>query len=202
MDAIDLSTISAAMTKFGQRTLGIDSMEVAVAAGLLMAVFLLAVGTIWRGRRRAESTRAQAASTGGFKRWLTPMGMQSIPAEQAVVVRPRRKSGSMKAIKVSTPVSKVPVRALKKAGADALDIARKTGLARDAVVMMMANANPQMADMKQKKAENATKSAPTRTVNTERAMTAPGAYGNAPRTQPAVSGSRGTVGTRFSARVS
>ena len=202
MDAIDVSKISAAVTEFVQRTLGIDSMEVTIAAALLVVVFLLAVATIWRGRRRAEATRAQAASTSGFKRWLTPMGMQSIPAEQAVVVRPRRKSGSMKAIKVSTPVSKVPVRALKKAGADALEIARKTGLARDAVVMMLANANPQAADAKRKQTENATKAAPTRTANTERAMTAPGAYGNAPRTQPAASGSRGTVGTRFNARVS
>ena len=202
MDAIDVSKISAAVTEFVQRTLGIDSLEVTIAAALLVVVFLLAVATIWRGRRRAEATRVRAASTSGFKRWLTPMGMQSIPAEQAVVVRPRRKSGSMKAIKVSTPVSKVPVRALKKAGADALEIARKTGLARDAVVMMMANANPPVADAKRKQTENATKTAPTRTVSTERAMTAPGAYGNAPRTQPAASGSRGTVGTRFSARVS
>ena len=202
MDAIDVSKISAPVTEFVQRTLGIDSIEVTIAAALLVVVFLLAVATIWRGRRRAEATRAQAASTSGFKRWLTPMGMQSIPAEQAVVVRPRRKSGSMKAIKVSTPVSRVPVRALKKAGADALEIARKTGLARDAVVMMLANANPQAADAKRKQTENATKAAPTRASNTERAMTAPGAYGNAPRTQPAAGGSRGTVGTRFNARVS
>ena len=203
MDAIHLTKISAAVTEFGRRAFGIDSPEVMITAALLTAVFLLAVAAIWRGRRRAAALRAAPANASGFKRWLTPMGMQSIPAEQAVVTRPRRKSGSVKTIRVSTPVSKVPARALKRAGADALEIARKTGLARDAVVMMMANANPQAAaEARNKQVVKAPAVNQPRSANDERAMTAPSGYGNAPRKQAPTTGARGnTLGTQFNARI-
>ena len=203
MDAIHLTKISAAVTEFGRRAFGIDSPEVMITAALLTAVFLLAVAAIWRGRRRAAALRAAPANASGFKRWLTPMGMQSIPAEQAVVTRPRRKSGSVKTIRVSTPVSKVPARALKRAGADALEIARKTGLARDAVVMMMANANPQAAaEARNKQVVKAPTVNQPRSANDERAMTAPSGYGNAPRKQAPTTGARGnTLGTQFNARI-
>jgi hypothetical protein len=171
---------------------------VTVAAALLSVVFLLAIATIWRGRRRPVAPLPSASNPGGFTRWLTPMGMKSIPSEQAVVSRPRRKSGSNKTIKVSTPVSKVPTRALKGSRADALDIARKTGLARDAVVMMMANANPR-AEAKKPLPKPAAQPA-TRTIATERGMTAPGAYGSAPRTPAPTSGR--ALGTQFNARLS
>ena len=208
MQIIDIGKIRTAATESGQRIFASDQPDVMIVGALLVVVFLLAVAAIWRGRRRAAALRAAAANASGFKRWLTPMGMQSIPAEQAVVTRPRRKSGSVKTIRVSTPVSKVPVRALQRAGADALEIARKTGLARDAVVMMMANANPQAAALKGQPAARATAStkAPAgnqpRSANDERAMTAPSGYGNAPRKQAPTTGARGnTLGTQFNARI-
>ena len=206
MQVIDLGKIRSDVIGSGERILASDQLDVMIAGALLVVVFLLAVATIWRGRRRAAAVAAQPApmNASGFKRWLTPMGMQSIPAEQAVVVRPRRKSGSQKTIRVSTPVSKVAPRALKRAGADALEIARKTGLARDAVVMMMANANPQTAAPKHQPADRAAAKtqSPTRSVSTERAMTAPGAYTQAARTRPGNTTQRDeSRGTRFSARV-
>ena len=176
-----------------------DQLDTMIVGGLLVIVLALALLAIWKNRRRAaEAPVATPSNASGFTRWLTPMGMKSIPAEQAVVARPRRKSGSNKTIKVSTPVSRVPTRALKGARADALDIARKSGLARDAVVMMMANANPQPA-AKKTVAKPAAQPA-TRTVATERGMTAPGAYGAAART-PAPTNGR-ALGTQFNARLS
>jgi len=176
-----------------------DQLDVAIVGGLLVLVLVLALSAIWRGRRRVAAPLPSPSEASGFKRWLTPMGMKSISAEQAVIARPRRKSGSMKSIRVSTPVSKVATRALRGAGADALDIARKTGLARDAVVMMMANANPQPKQKSGAKAPAAAQ-APTRTVTSDRAVSAPGAYASAPRTAPPANGR--SVGTQFNARLS
>ena len=180
--------------------IGVDEqLDAMIVGGVLVIVLSLALVAIWKNRRRTTEVPATAPSAAsGFTRWLTPMGMKSIPAEQAVVARPRRKSGSNKTIKVSTPVSKVPTRALKGSRADALDIARRTGLARDAVVMMMANANPQLAE-KKPAAKPALQPA-TRTVATERGMSAPGAYGGAPRT-PVPTTAR-ALGTQFNARLS
>ena len=201
MQTIDMAHLRIRATEIVQQLIAPDQIVVTITATLLVIVFLLAIGTIWRGRRRTTVALPPASNPSGFKRWLTPMGMKSIPAEQAVAARMRRKSGSNKTIKVSTPVSKVATRALRGAGADALEIARKTGLARDAVVMMMANANPQAAAKKQTSARVAVAAqAPTRTVSTERAMTAPGAYANAPRTQAPAAKSR-TLGTQFNARI-
>ena len=203
MQIIDIGKIRTAATESGQRIFASDPPDVMIVGALLVVVFLLAVAAIWRGRRRAAALRSAPANASGFKRWLTPMGMQSIPAEQAVVTRPRRKSGSVKTIRVSTPVSKVPARALKRAGADALEIARKTGLARDAVVMMMANANPQAAaEAGSKQVVKAPAANQPRSANDERAMTAPSGYGNAPRKQAPTTGARGnTLGTQFNARI-
>jgi hypothetical protein len=180
--------------------IGVDEqLDTMIVGGLLVIVLALALAAIWKNRRRAaEAPVATPSNASGFTRWLTPMGMKSIPSEQAVVSRPRRKSGSNKTIKVSTPVSKVPTRALKGSRADALDIARKTGLARDAVVMMMANANPR-AEAKKPLPKPAAQPA-TRTIATERGMTAPGAYGSAPRTPAPTSGR--ALGTQFNARLS
>ena len=201
MQTIDIAHLRIRATEIVQQLIAPDQIVVTITATLLVIVFLLAIGTIWRGRRRPAVALPPASNPSGFKRWLTPMSMKSIPAEQAVAARMRRKTGSNKTIKVSTPVSKVPTRALRSAGADAMEIARKTGLARDAVVMMMANANPQAAAKKQTSARVATAAqAPTRTVSNERAMTAPGAYASAPRTQAPVAKSR-TLGTQFNARI-
>ncbi len=180
--------------------IGVDEqLDAMIVGGVLVIVLTLALVAIWKNRRRtAEVPAATPSYASGFTRWLTPMGMKSVSAEQAVVVRPRRKSGSNKTIKVSTPVSRVHTRALKGARADALDIARKTGLARDAVVMMMANANPQPAP--RKSAAKPAAQPATRTVANERGMTAPGAYGAVPRTPAPTSGR--ALGTQFSARLS
>lgn len=199
----DVSKMGAGFSDSARRILASDNFDVIVVATLLVIVFLMAVATIWRGRRRAVKQYAAPANANGFKRWLTPMGMQSIPAEQAVVVRPRRKSGSQKTIKVSTPVSRVPARALKRAGVDELELARKSGLARDAVAMMLANANPTAAAAAKNNLHAKTvAAAQTRAANAERAMMAPSAYGNAPaRKQTLTSESRGAAGTRLNARI-
>ncbi len=202
MQTIDTAHLRIRATEIVQQLIAPDQIVVTITGALLIVVFLLAIGTIWRGRRRTAVALPPASNPSGFKRWLTPMGMKSIPAEQAVAARMRRKTGSNKTIKVSTPVSRVPTRALRGAGADAMEIARKTGLARDAVVMMMANANPQIAAKKQTAARvSAAAQTPTRSVASELAMTAPGAYANAPRTQAPVAKSR-TLGTQFNARIS
>ena len=149
MSALDITPLRTRATEIAQQLIAPDQIAVTVAAVLLTTVFLLAVATIIRGRRRRVIPLPSPSNVSGFTRWLTPLGMKSIPAGQVAAMaadRPRRKSGSMKSIKVSTPVSKVPVRVLRRADADALEIARRTGLARDAVVMMMASANPQLAN--------------------------------------------------------
>ena len=183
--------------------IGVDEqLDATIVGGLLVIVLALALSAIWTNRRRAaEAPEASPPTNSGFTRWLTPMGMKSIPAEQAVVSRPRRKSGSNKTIRVSTPVSKVPTRALKGARADALDIARKTGLARDAVVMMMANAAPKTAPRPTAASLTAASQAPTRSVSSEKGMSAPGAYTTAQRAVPERTASRAPVGTRFTARL-
>jgi hypothetical protein len=200
---LDITKFRAGINESLRHVLSSDNLDVIVVGTLLVVVFLMAVATIWRGRRRTAKLHTAPANASGFKRWLTPMGMQSIPAEQAVVVRPRRKSGSVKTIKVSTPVSKVPARALKRAGVDELELARKSGLARDAVAMMMANANPTAAAAAKNNLHAKTvAAAQTRAANAERAMTAPSAYGNqATRKQLANNESRGPVGTRLNARI-
>lgn len=201
MNGLDVAELRARTTALVQELVAPDQIVVTVAAVLLSVVFLLAVATIWRGRRRTVTPLPSPSNVSGFTRWLTPMGMKSIPAEQAVVARPRRKSGGNKTIRVSTPVSKVPTRALRAASANPLDIARKTGLARDAVAMMMASANPAAAPKKQSATKAAAAQAPTRSVSSERAMSAPGAYGHsAPRSQPSASNGR-TLGTQFNARL-
>lgn len=201
MSGLDFAQLRTRTSELAAQLFAPDQIAVTIAAVLLSVVFLLAVATIWRGRRRTVTPLPSPSNVSGFTRWLTPMGMKSIPAEQAVVARPRRKTGGNKTIRVSTPVSKVPTRALRAASANPLDIARKTGLARDAVAMMMASANPAAAPKKQSATKAAAAQAPTRSVSSERAMSAPGAYGHsAPRSQPPTSNAR-ALGTQFNARL-
>lgn len=202
MQTIDIDQLVEQATAMAQRIMADENLDLFIVGALLGVVVLLSLFTIWRGRARLDAAPIAApTNASGFRRWLTPMGMKSIPAEQAVVARPRRKSGSNKTIRVSTPVSKVPARALKARGADALDIARRSGLARDAVVMMMANADPQAHARRTTVTRSAPAAQPaSRVTSTERAMTAPGAYaGDARTSAPAKSR---TLGTQFSARIS
>jgi hypothetical protein len=202
MSGLTFTQVRTDVTAFVQGVQNGDQLDVAIVASLLVVVLVLALASIWRGRRRRSIPVMTTPSTAsGFTRWLTPMGMKSIPAEQGVVARPRRKSGANKTIKVSTPVSKVATRSLRGAGADPLEIARKTGLARDAVVMMMANANPQ-ARAKQQSAAKAPTKAPVKTAANDRAMSAPGPYTTAQRAVQAPASNSRTVGTQFNARLS
>ena len=116
MQTIDIAQLRTRATEIGQQLIAPDQIVVTITAALLVVVFLLAIGTIWRGRRRTTVALPPASNPSGFKRWLTPMGMKSIPAEQAVAARMRRKSGSNKTIKVSTPVSRVSSNAWRSPG--------------------------------------------------------------------------------------
>ena len=175
--------------------------DLIIVGSLLVVVVLMSLITIWRGRARASvPTQSPSARGTGFRRWLTPNGMASIPAAQVEATRARRHTGSQKTIRVITPVSKVPARALKARDADALAIARRSGLARDAVAMMLANADPKRAT-RTTSSERAPASQPaSRGGAAERAMTAPGAGNTTPRTAPAANGR--TLGTQFNARLS
>lgn len=188
----------------------IDTTETAIVGGLLSATIVLSLASIWKNRTArtprltstanstANSTEAPSIAS-GFTRWLTPMGMKSIPAAQAVVARVSR-SGSPKSMKVSTPVSKVSARSLKSVGANELEIARRSGLSRDAVAMMMANADARVgAHRPSASSVKAASKAPTRTISTDRAMSAPGARSGAGRGQP--EGAGRTLGTQFMARL-
>jgi hypothetical protein len=200
-----MPTIDQLRTQFTdatQRLMKHPDLDVIVIGALLVVVILLSLFTIWRGHRLAaqSATVATSASSGStFRRWLTPSGGASVPAEQVAATRARRKSGSHKTIRVMTPVSKVPARMIKARDADALAIARKSGLARDAVTMMLANADPKRATRATQQPAAAATPSPTRGAAAERGMSAPGAGNGAPRTAPARGAT--TVGTRFSARV-
>ena len=174
----------------------LSSTETAVVGGLLSATIVLSLASIWRNRtlrapRLAGTSTDTPSIASGFTRWLTPMGMKSIPSAQAAVARVSR-SGSHKSMKVSTPVCKVSERSLKSVGANELDIARRSGLSRDAVAMMMANAGARVSARRPSASSvKAASTSPTRTISTERAMLAPGARGSAGR----------TLGTQFTARL-
>lgn len=176
----------------------LNSTETAVVGGLLSATIVLSLASIWRDRTlRAPRLASTGTSTdtpsiaSGFTRWLTPMGMKSIPSAQAAVARVSR-SGSHKSMKVSTPVCKVSERSLKSVGANELDIARRSGLSRDAVAMMMANAGARVSARRPSASSvKAASTSPTRTISTVRAMLAPGGRSSAGR----------TLGTQFTARL-
>ena len=206
MPTIDLGAIGEQATVLLKRMLASEQLDLIIVGALLAVVIVLTLSSIWRSRARREVPLAAPSSASGFMRWLTPMGMKSIPAGQAVAAsRPRRPSGSNKTIRVSTPVSKVPQRALR-AGGDPVEIARRTGLSRDAVAMMMAAAAPKVPPARSVATNgDGRASQGTRTVSNtgaaERAMTAPGAYTQAQRVIPAKVDRSGTVGTRFTARL-
>jgi hypothetical protein len=203
MRALDLTAMREAVTTFVQRVSAEQPVDVLVVGGLLIAVIVLTLVAIWKSRKstRTEQLIAPPAES-GFMRWLTPMGMKSVSPTQAVVVRKRLKTGSTKTVRVITPVSKVPARALRAAGASPLEIARRTGLARDAVSMMMANAGATPVS----RPTRALPTTLTRSVKAERKQLttgAPTSYAAASAASaPAPRGTSGPVGTRFTARLS
>jgi hypothetical protein len=197
-----------------QRMMAGENFDLVIAGALLLAVVTLTLSSIWRTRRRAAAVTttaltAASSSVSLITRWLTPTGTNSIAADRPTAVSVRRRSGSHRSIRVPTPVSKVPQRALKE-GADALAIARKSGLSRDGVAMMIATAMPRSVAKPVAKPMVAmvAASAPAaaRQVsrvsqeNAGRAMSAPGAYTQAQRAVTAKV-ERAGVGTYFSARL-
>ncbi|HYW49985.1 MAG TPA: hypothetical protein VE861_05230 [Gemmatimonadaceae bacterium] len=201
MQGLDITAIRSQATVIVTRILAYEQLDLVVVGSLLAVVIVLTLSAIWRNRVRGAAPQPKLSTASGFTRWLTPMGMQSIPAEPgAVVPRPRRKSGSQRTIKVSTPVSKVTARSLK-AGSDPLEIARRSGLSRDAVVMMMANAAPKHAKHPTAASVAAAVKAPARTAASEQAMSAPGPYTAAQRAVPERTAKRGAVGSLFTARL-
>ncbi len=198
MDTLSFGQLRTQATAMLERVAGNPDFDLYVVGSLLAAVVALSLLTAWRGRARRIIPPATPSTESGFRRWLTPLGMPSIPAVPGAGARAPRASGSNKSIRVTTPVCKVPARSLRAHNANPLEIARRTGLARDAVVMMMANADPKAHAAR----TTAPKVAPQPKAQpaAERAMTAPGAYTAGARAKPASDGR--TLGTQFNARLS
>lgn len=202
MQTVDIDAVRAQAAVIMQGIMAGENLDLVISGALLLAITALSLTYIWRNRAPASPVAATSTAAGGMLRWITPKGSQAVTAEQpAMVSRPKRKSGSHKTIKVITPVSKVSQRALR-AGANPLEIARKSGLSRDGVVMMMAAASPKTQAKPATAAAQPTAAArATGNANEGRAMMAPGAYTQAQRVIPAKV-ERPGVGTRFNARVS
>jgi hypothetical protein len=202
MQTITIDAVRAEAAVIMQGIMAGENFDLVISGVLLLAITALSLTYIWRNRAPAAPVAPAPANSGGMLRWLTPKRSQAVTAEQAsMAVRSKWKSGSHKTVKVSTPVSKVSQRALR-AGADPLEIARKSGLSRDGVVMMMAAAAPKtQAKPAAAAAQPSAAARTTGTANEGRAMMAPGAYTQAQRVIPAKV-ERPGVGTRFNARVS
>ncbi len=207
MQGIDIEAVRAQaeviMQGIMQGIMAGENLDLLISGALLLAIVALSLGSIWRNRVRAAKAAPSPTNSTGMMRWLTPRGTKSVTAEQtAIVARPKRKSGAHTTIRVLTPVSKVTAK-LIRASADPMEIARKSGLSRDGVSMMMAAAAPKSAAKPTAAAQAATKAAVRQpsSENAGRAMMPPGAYTQAQRVMPAKV-DRAGVGTRFSARVS
>jgi hypothetical protein len=203
METVDIEAVRAQAAVIMRGIMAGENLDLVISGAMLLAITALSLTYIWRNRAPAPPTAATPAAAGGMLRWLTPNGSQNVAAEQAAMAtRPKRNSGSHKTMKVITPVSKVSQRALK-AGATPLELARKSGLSRDGVAMMMAAAAPKSA-ARPAIAAAAQPAPAARTAgspNEGRAMMAPGAYTQAQRVIPPKT-ERPGVGTRFNARVS
>jgi hypothetical protein len=174
-----------------------------VGVMLLLVAMAITVRALVMGQpERARG--AQPTKASGFTRWLTPMGMSSVlssAGDDEPASRTVRKSTSMKAIKVRTPVSRIATKVIAATNRDPREIARRTGLSRDAVTLMLASTE-------QRRAPRGTPSRPTkvtktitRAANDGRAMSAPGARTAEPvRADNAVA--KRALGTRFNARLS
>jgi hypothetical protein len=173
-----------------------EPLDVLVVGGLLSLVVVLSLTAIWKGRTRAAVPTVAPSAESGFTRWLTPLGMSSVPTAERAELRPRRKTSGNQTIKVTTPVSRVAPRALKAKGADPRDIARRTGLARDAVVMMMANAGHAVPKPALRAVKTASLPPVQRVATTDGNTRAPAAFSAAPKSSGPT-----TRGTKFSARL-
>jgi hypothetical protein len=173
-----------------------EPLDMLVVGGLLSLVIVLSLTAIWKGRRRAAVPSVAPSAASGFTRWLTPLGMGSVPKESRAELRPRRKTSGNQTIKVTTPVSRVAPRALRAKGADPRDIARRTGLARDAVVMMMANAGHAVPKSGVRSVKTAAAPTVQRVANHDGSTRAPAAFSAGPKASGLT-----TRGTKFSTRL-
>lgn len=205
MQGIDLDAIREQAAIIVQGIMAGENLDLVISGALLLAIVALSLASVWRNRVRAVTVTTLPSAAGrGLLRWLRPKDRKSVTAAPtAMVARAKRTSGSHRTMRVITPVSKVPMKALK-VGADLMEIARKSGLSRDGVAMMMAAAAPRTAAKPTVEAQASTRAAARQPGNEQqagRAMMAPGAYTQAQRVIPAKV-ERPGVGTRFSARVS
>jgi hypothetical protein len=146
---------------------------------------------------------AQPTQASGFTRWLTPMGMASVLSSSAQTdseARPARKSTSMKAIKVRTPVSRIATKFITATNRDPREIARRTGLSRDAVTMMLASADQRRAPRRTPARSTKITKTIARAADSGRAMSAPGARNAAPARAESGAANR-ALGSRFNARL-
>jgi len=203
MPAFDIVAFREQAAGMAQRIMAGENLDLVIAAALLVAVVTMTLTSIWRnGRRTATAAVPGQFGDSALFRTKECTVTELSGARAVAAARPRRKSGSHQTIRVSTPVSKVPQRALK-VGADALAIARKSGLSRDGVAMMIAAAAPRPVANAAVVTSTATPPAPERQRSNQsagRAMSAPGAYTQSQRVIPP-KGDRAGVGTYFSARL-
>jgi hypothetical protein len=182
-------------------------LDVLVVGALLVSVLVLSLVVIWQQRRRVAPVPALTpAPESGFMRWLTPLGMTSVAGTKTkAMTRSRRKTPQVATVRVITPVSKVHPRALRAPGATPLEIARRTGLARDAVSLMLAHASAGEAP-RQRRALPATTGTAARSQRRLAAgaapVDAPAAYAAAPSAGARPAREARTVGTRLDARIS
>lgn len=204
MQGIDLDAIREQAAIIMQGIMAGENLDLVISGALLLAIVALSLASVWRNRVPAATVAAPPSAAGrGLLRWLMPKATKSVTAAPtAMVAQAKRTSGSHKTMRVITPVSKVPMKALK-VGADLMEIARKSGLSRDGVAMMMAAAAPRSAARPTIEAQASTRAAARQPGNEQqagRAMMAPGAYTQAQRVIPAKV-ERGAVGTRYTARL-
>ena len=203
MQGIDLDAIREQAAIIVQGIMAGENLDLVISGALLLAIVALSLASVWRNRSRAATVAApSSAADSGLLRWLRPKATMLVTAAPtAMVARAKRTSGSHRTMRVITPVSKVPVKALK-VGADLMEIARRSGLSRDGVAMMMAAAAPRSAARPTVEAQVSTRAAARQPGNEHagRAMMAPGAYTQAQRVIPSKV-ERGAVGTRYTARL-
>jgi hypothetical protein len=112
------------------------------AGAVLLACALLLVHL---GSRRGRAgvpvpPRAPHAAS-GFRRWLTPFGVPSLatlaPARRGTPILPAAQPVARRTPRPRPVVDAGAVTRLARAGSDAAEIARRTGLARDAVRLVL-----------------------------------------------------------------
>jgi hypothetical protein len=112
-----------------------------------IALLSLATLLVWRALKpapKAVPVRAPSARS-GFTRWLTPMALPVMHASGAAT---RALTVSKKSHAAKPVVRRTAVKLLASTGAEARDIARRTGMSRDAVAMMMASGSAAAPAMK------------------------------------------------------